>query len=295
MPSTISTALKLAPAAMRLAGALHRASTAASGAKSKPKFNINLRVQPPPIQHGSSKRSAAPQDAANLQGAGQGRQALVARNVLCECDGQATGIGGLKHGLKAAKELHGAARELSNFAPGNVRRVEGGGRATVAQPKGVKLMGGRPQKNWEQATPEHGYHELKSSGGEKDGEGGKRLRIMVGPVHKNWEHATAENGFTEWQGKSSEGGPRLRIMVGKPHLNWEDALGHSAPREGGRPLSNAVFSRPESEKPVSPQIDLQFGSGMASGAKKGKASLSDLLKVARQVHALGKVLEESHG
>ncbi|MBW7901636.1 MAG: hypothetical protein H3C26_09175 [Rhodocyclaceae bacterium] len=334
MPSAISTALKLAPAAMRLAGALHRASAAASGAKSKPKLNINLRVQPPPAQRGSSKRSSAPQGAATLKTLGKIAKPLSRAASHVSAMGRQPSLGSLlKHGLKAAKELQGAARELSKFTPGNVRRAEGGGRTTAAQPKGVKLMVGRPQKNWEhataengfhevrggqvggdgkglrvmvgkpqknweQATPEHGYRELKAGGGEKGGEGGKRLRLMVGPVHKNWEHATAENGFTEWKGKSSEGGeggPRLRIMVGKPRLNWEDALGHSAPREGGRPRSNAVLGRPEPEQPAGLQIDLQFGGGAASGAKKGKASLSDLLKVARQAHALGKALGKSHG
>lgn len=251
MPSAISTALKLAPAAMRLAGALHRASAAASGAKSKPKLNINLRVQPPPAQRGSPKRSSAPQGAANLKTLGKIAKPLSRAASHVSAMGKQPGLGSLlKHGLKAAKELQGAARELSKFTPGNVRRAEGGGRTTAAQPKGVKLMVGRPQKNWEHATAENGFHEVR---GGKVGGDGKRLRLMVGPVHKNWEHATAENGFTEWKGKSSEGGeggPRLRIMVGKPRLNWEEALGHSAPREGGRPRSNAVLGRPELEKPA---------------------------------------------
>lgn len=293
MPSAISTALKLAPAAMRLAGALHRASAAASGAKSKPKLNINLRVQPLPAQRSGPKRNSAPQGAASLKTLGKKVAKPLSRAVShVSAMGRQPGLGGvLKHGLKAAKELQGVARELSKFTPDSVRRAEGGGRAVAAQAKGVKLMVGRPQKNWEQATAENGFHEAR---GGKAGGDGKRLRVMVGKPQKNWEQATAEHGFTEWKGKSSgsgEGGPRLRIMVGKPRLNWEEALGHSAPHEGGRPRSNAVLDRPEPEKPIGLQIDLRFG----SGAKKGKASLSELLKVARQAHALGKALEKSHG
>jgi hypothetical protein len=71
----------------------------------------------------------------------------------------------------------------------------------------MSAMVGKPQKNWEQATAEHGYHELKPRGGEQSGAGGgKRLRVMLGPIHRNLEHATTENGFTEWKTKYGEDG-----------------------------------------------------------------------------------------
>ena len=338
MASPLSMALKAAPAAIRLAGAL-RSASAASGAHSKPKLNINVRVQVPRKMSGTTKKNASTPGKTNLKTLGKTANALSRAASHMQAMRKQPGLGGLlKHGLKAAKELKGAARELSKLNPAHGARkgeasthADSGARTSVAQPKGVKLMVGRPKKNWEEATPENGFREAYRG---KPGADGKSLRVMVGKPQKNWEHATAENGFreayrgkpgadgkslrvmvgkpkknweqatpengfTEWKGgkshSSEPGGPRLKIMIGKPQMNWREALEQASPHEGGRPCANALVERPDPTRGVGLQINVQFGrSGAKPGGKTGKTSLSDLIKVARHANALARSLRKSH-
>jgi hypothetical protein len=285
------------------------------------------------------KKSSPQQVEATFKTLGKTGKSLSQAMSHMQAMGKNPSLGSLlRHGLKAAKELQEAARELSKLSPGSVRKIEGessvgGGRAAAVQPKGVKLMVGRPQKNWEhataengfhevmggkvggdgkrlsvmvgkpqknweQATAEHGYHELKPRGGEQSGAGdGKRLRVMLGPIHRNWEHATAENGFTEWKGKFGEDGkdgPRLRIMVGKPRLNRAEMLESLAPHGNGVPRISAVAGKPVWEEMMELQDNLRRGSGESPSTKQGGTSLSNFAKVTRPAGALDKEMVKSH-
>lgn len=302
MASPLSMALKAAPAAMRMAGVL-RSANAAPGANSKPKFKINIRVQLPPKASGTANKSSSKPDKPNLNTLGKTARSLSRAASHMHAMGKQPGLGGLlKHGLKAAKELQGAARELSKLDPGHgMRNAEtahpgNANRALAGQAKGLKLMVGQPTKNWEEATPENGFREAYRS---KPGADGKSLRVMVGKPQKNWEHATAENGFREaYRGKPGADGKSLRVMVGKPQKNWEHATpengftewrgGKSRSGDAGGPRLQIMIGKPqmnwrEALERVTPH----------EGARARTHSLSDLVKVARQAHVLGKTLAKS--
>lgn len=180
------------------------------------------------------------------------------------------GPSGIVSGMKALRELRGATRELSK----SMASASGSGKSGG----GFKVMVGRPQKNWEEATPEKGFRELGSG---KDGAKTPGFKVMVGRPQKNWEMATKENGFRELPAKGSSSnstGERahgVRIMIGRPQKNWEEATAANGFRElGGRKSSadgkgsgsrhdfRIIIGRSGGGKEKDAESDGQKGSGL---------------------------------
>ena len=193
---------------------------------------------------------------------------------------QKQGLGStLLNSFKALRELRGVTRELSKMpAPGaSATGKSETGKAALAKPDtakhatgksgaaastgGVKVMIGRPEKNWEKATAENGFREL--GGAKGDAARAKGVKIMIGRPQKNWEDATKKNGFRELGGKSGKAARAhgVKIMIGRPQKNWEEATAENGFRELGSRKSPA--------------------DGNAKGKSSAKASLGFRLIVGR--------------
>lgn len=200
---------------------------------------------------------------------------------------QKQGLGStLLSGFKAVRELRGVTRELSKMAApaasatgksasGKVGAAASsknaiGKNGDAAGKGGAKLMIGRVQKNWEDATPANGFRELGGSKG--DAARAKGVKIMIGRPQKNWEDATKKNGFRELGGgKSGKEGARahgVKIMIGRPQKNWEQATAANGFRELGSRKSEGAANSPG--KPASKSGKASPGFRLIVGRAKGK-------------------------
>jgi len=197
---------------------------------------------------------------------------------------QKQGLGStLLNSFKALRELRGVTRELSKMqAPGasatgktatgktELAKADSGKHVSsksgaAASTGGVKVMIGRPQKNWEDATAKNGFREL--GGAKGDAARAKGVKIMIGRPEKNWEDATKKNGFRELGGKSGKDARAhgVKIMIGRPKTNWEEATAENGFRElGSRKSPDDAYAKSRSSAKAS------LGFRLIVGRVKGK-------------------------
>lgn len=265
--AALMSALKALPTAMKMASAARSAMPAVKAAAPTAMGIARQGLQALPQATQKLAKSAPP-----FAGA-LGALSRAAPHVGAMA--QKPGLSTLFHGIQALRELRGATRELSKMG-----KPAGG---TDAKPGGqLKVMVGRPQKNWEEATAKNGFRELGAARGGKgsakqgDSTGPRAhgIKIMVGRPQKNWEEATAKNGFRELGGgKSKQKGAQatasgaraqnFKIMLGRPKKNWEEATAENGFRELGGRKSPAAAQKGARG---GPQIQLSFVRGAQSSS-----------------------------